>query len=334
MKAILPIGFLLFAAIVSMGQSVLAIQVSYSLNEVGGSGIIKGGDATELNERLEADIGTYQFSGSVLPDRTGLIGVRSGFRAAVSRFIPGFSPEPGSGGLIDVGGEAPDSDTGLGGPFEEPFTEWSRVTIDTLAAGTYQTVADINGLSATNDVGFVQFDWVVSGTSNLFLDATGPGDVTVNDALSLATIRPTGDLSIPDTFLHDRSSDGDFINDLSSANLEIDSFLVPFDFTQLDVGETPQIAVDFELAVATRLDITNDNNLGNFEALFDADFDNTATLINVTVLDVSENAIIGASVTDSFTGTSLVASSVPEPSSLALVALIGCVGSIRRRRQA
>ncbi len=335
MKAILRVGFFTVAVAVAMGLNAHAIQVSYSLNEVGGSGSITGGNPVALNERVEADLGTYQFSGSVLPDRVGLIGVSSGFRAAVSRYVPGFSPEPG-GGLPGGGGggEPSDGDTGLGGgggPGDFPSTQWTQLTIDTSAAGTYQTFADINGLSATNEVGFVQFDWVVTGTSNLYFDAIGLGDVTVNDALSVAILRVTGDLGAPDTFIHTPST-SDFISDLESANLQVDSFLVPFDFTQLDEGETPQIGVDFEFAVETRLDVTNNDGLGNFEALFDANFSNTATLTDVTVLDANLNEIIGATVTDSFTGGSLVASSVPEPSSLALVMLVGCAGSIRRRR--
>ena len=333
MKANFTIGVFAVAAIFLATSNAHAIQVSYSFNEAGGSGLIVGGAPTELNERVEADLGTYQFSGSVLPDRVGLIGVRSGFRAAVSRFVEGFSAESFGGGSAGGGGEAlPDSETGGGGPTDIPSTQWTNVTIDTRAAGTFQTLADINGLSATNDVGFVQFDWVVTGTSNLFLDATGFGDVTVNDALSVATLRATDDLAIPDSFIHDPSPGSDFINDLASANLRVESFLLPYDFTQLDAGETPQIGVDFEFAVETRLDITNNNDLGNFEALFDANFANTATLTNVTVLDSDQNAIFGASVVDSFTGTSLVASSVPEPSCAMACLLAGFVGSLGRRR--
>jgi hypothetical protein len=324
----------LAVALFSMGAPDLyAVQVSYSVDEVGGSGLIIGDDPIELNERVEADLGTYQFTGSIRPDRVGLIGVRSGFRAAVSRFIPGFSPEPGGGGPIGGGGgEAPDSDTGVGGPGDFPSTEWTRVTIGTRAAGTYQTLADINGLGDT-DVGYVSFNWAVTGTSSLFLDATGPGDATVIDALSVATIRPTEDLLIPDTFIHAPSAqDGNFISDVSAANLQFESFMVPFDFTQLGEGETPQIDVDFEFIVETRLEITNNNDLGNFEALFDADFANTATLTSVTVLDANEEPIEGASVVDSVTQASLVAATVPEPSSLLFLTSIGCAAGLRRTR--
>ena len=331
MKVIVPIGFFVAAAIFLATSNAHAAQVSYSLNEAGGSGIITDSNPTELNQRVEADLGTYQFSGSVLPDRVGRIGVRSGFRAAVSRFVEGFSPEPG-GGPVGGGGETlPDSDTGGGGPGDIPSTEWTRVTIDTRAAGTFQTLADINGLSDVNEVGFVQFDWVVTGTSNIFLDATGFGDVTVNDAVSVAILRETGDLAFPDSFIHEPTP-GDFINDLTSANLQVGSFFLEVDTLQLDAGETPQIDVDFEFAVETRLNITNNNDLGNFEALFDADFSNTATLTNVTVLDTNRNAIIGASVVDSSTGTSLVASSVPEPSAAIVLLLAGCAGVLGRRR--
>ena len=51
---------------------------------------------------------------------------------------------------------------------------------------------------------------------------------------------------------------------------------------------------DFQLAVSTRLDIENVDDLGNFEALFDADFSNTATLFNITVLDENQAPISGA----------------------------------------
>jgi len=121
--------------------------------------------------------------------------------------------------------------------------------------------------------------------------------------------------------------------DTSVANLRVDSILVPFDFTQLAPGETPQIEVDFELEVATRLDITNNNDLGTFEALFNADFSNTATLLNVTVLDGALQPIENAFVVDSSTGQSIVASSVPEPSSMVVLMLLGCAGSFRRTRR-
>ena len=310
MKTTVCLGFFVVATIFLATSNAHAIQISYSLNEAGGSGLIVGGDPTELNERVEADIGTYQFSGSVLPDRTGLIGVRSGFRSAVSRFVEGFSAESSGGDSGGGGGETlPDSETGGGGPGDIPSTEWTQVTIDTRAAGTFQTLADINNLGDTS-IGFVRFDWVVTGTSNIFLDATGPGDVTVDDAVSVAILRETGDLAVPDSFIHEPTP-GDFINDLTSANLQVESFFLPYDFTQLDVGETAQIDVDFEFVVETRLDITNNNDLGNFEALFDADFSNTATLTNVTVLDNNRREILGASVVDSFTGTGLVALGCP-----------------------
>ena len=77
-----------------------AIQVSYTLLEEGGSGTLSGIAATQMDEYFDAQLGTYQFTGSIEPDRLGLIGVSSGFRAAVSRFVPGFSPEPGGGGYI------------------------------------------------------------------------------------------------------------------------------------------------------------------------------------------------------------------------------------------
>jgi hypothetical protein len=108
--------------------------------------------------------------------------------------------------------------------------------------------------------------------------------------------------------------------------------MVPFDFTQLGEGETPQIDVDFEFIVETRLEITNNNDLGNFEALFDADFANTATLTSVTVLDANEEPIEGASVVDSVTQASLVAATVPEPSSLLFLTSIGCAAGLRRTR--
>ena len=201
-----------------------------------------------------------------------------------------------------------------------------------MLPGTFQTLADITGLSDVNEVGFVRFDWVVTGTSNIYLDATGPGDVTVVDAVSVAILRETGDLAVPDSFIHEPTP-GDFIDDLTSANLQVGSFFLEVDTLQLDAGETPQIDVDFEFAVETRLNITNDNDLGNFEALFDADFSNTATLANVTVLDNDRREIIGASVVDSVTRRSLVASGVPEPSAAILLLLAGCAGVIGRRRR-
>ena len=214
--------------------------------------------------------------------------------------------------------------------FEEPVTTWDRITIDTRAVGQFQTLAEVNGLSSTNSTGFVQFDWVVDGISNLFLDATGFGDVTIEEASTIATLGVTGDLTIPDLFIHSPGASASLISDVSLANLRVDSFLVPYDFNQLNDGINPLIDVDFELAVQTRLNITNNDNLGNFEALFDADFSNTATLSSVTVLDSNGDPISGASVVVAGTTQSLVG--VPEPSSLVVLMLVGCAGSTRRRR--
>ena len=102
----------------------------------------------------------------------------------------------------------------------------------------------------------------------------------------------------------------------------------------MDQSDVPNVEypVDFELAVETRLNITNNNGLGNFEALFDANFSNTATLSAVTVLDSNQQLISGASVVVAGTNQSLVASSVPEPSSLVVLMLVGCAGGLRRRR--
>jgi hypothetical protein len=202
----------------------------------------------------------------------------------------------------------------------------------------FSTKAEINGLSPTNNVGFVRFDWVITGVSSLFLD-TGDGEfgtgVTVSDASSLATIVAlTEPESFSDSSLHSpvRGVNGS-TEDLNVVNLQAESFLVPYDFQQLAEGEIPTLDVAFEFSASTSLDITNDNDLGSFEALFDADFSNTATLASVTVLDSNELEIPDTSVVDAVTGSSLVASTVPEPSPLMLVALVGCAGSIRRRRR-
>ena len=334
MKTLLQIGSFTFA-IVFMGvqnvdvQNASADQISYDLNEVGGSGTLSGMAANFMNEKVYADIGTYQFSGSVNPSQTGLIGVRSGFRAAVSRHIPGFTPEPGGGPIGGGGPEADDGDTGIGdAPGDFPTTDWSRVTIETRASASRSGFAEINGLSATNDVGYVRFDWAVTGTSSLSLESL---QVSVQDAVSVAILREGGNQSTPDSFAHFAPT-GPSFNDLALANLQAESFLVPVDVLQLSAGGVPLIEYDFELAVETRLDVTNVGNLGNFEALFDADFSNTATLFNVTVLDSTGAPIPDAYVTDSVTGQSIVASSVPEPSAGLILILSGCVGFLRRRR--
>jgi len=304
-----------------------ALQVSYTLSEQGDVDIdTSGSNATALDVNVPGDQGDYRFFGSVVPDRVGLIGVSSGFQAAVNRVVPGVTPAQTSGGS-----------TGGGGPGFDPVTTWDRITIDTIAAGTFQTLAEVNGLSSSNSTGFVQFDWVVTGVSSLFLDAgdgTLFGNVTVEEAASVARLGVTGDLSIPDAIVHSPTpGNNGLISDVMSADLQVNSFLVPYDFNQLNDRQNPLVNVDFELAVSTRLNITNDDNLGNFEALFDANFSNTATLTNVTVLDSNQNPILGASVVDAGTGQSIVASSVPEPSSLVMIVLIGCAGGVRRKRR-
>lgn len=348
MKAILRIGFLTVVALFMVVPSAHAIQLTYNLDEQGGdgmfSGILTSDGSTRIDqdETIETSQGTYQFTGSILPNRTGLIGVSSGFRAAVGRAVPGFTPETSSGVNNGSSGEAPDSDTGDFGPFEEPFTDWTRVTIDTSATGTFEVEAVIDGLSVdeVNNVGFVRFDWVVSGISELFLDATGFGNVTIEEAVSAATLRSSATEIFPDGFIHDPTPESSsFLNDVLSDNLEVDSFLVPVDLNQVDDLGNLVFDVDFELAVSTRLNITNDLvdgvRLGNFEALFNADFSNTATLTNVVVLEDDGLTPIGnASVVDRVSGGSLVASSVPEPTSLVVLMLVGYAGGIRRRRVA
>lgn len=333
MKTVLRMGYFTFAMLLMVVQSASADQVTYSLNEQGGSGNISGGAPTVLNETVLADIGTYQFTGSVNPAQTGLIGVSSGFRAAVSRDVPGFTPDVSGGDPFVDGGQEPDSNTGGGPPGDFPSTQWTRITIETRAAAVFQTDAQINGLSPTNNVGYIKFDWLVTGTSSLSLNADGFGSIAVNDARSVATIRESGNLSVPDSFIHDPTpgSNG-AINDLALGVLQPESFLLPYDVTQLSPGEIPLFEVDFEFAVETRLDVSNVDDLGNFEALFDANFSNTATLTNVSVLDSSGVLIPGASLTDVNTGLSLVASSVPEPSTAVVLVLAGCVTAIRRRR--
>ncbi len=176
----------------------------------------------------------------------------------------------------------------------------------------------------------------ITGLSSLSLDAgDGPplGAVAVEEALSFAKLGVIGENLPPDVFLHSSTPGvNGYFQEIKSANLRVDSFLMPYDFTQLAPGETPLFQVGFEFAVETRLNITNQDDLGNFEALFDADFSNTATLKNVTVLDDSFEPISGATVTDAATGQSLVPSAVPEPSTIALLSLAGGAIFIRRRR--
>jgi len=110
------------------------------------------------------------------------------------------------------------------------------------------------------------------------------------------------------------------------------SFLIPYDTSGLQPGDVPQIEVDFQLVIDANLEVTNATEFGGgFTADFDADFSNTATLTNVTVLDDSQVPIAGASVVDSFTGQGLVA--VPEPSTAIMLIMAGCVGAAHRRRR-
>ncbi len=318
MKTFLQLGFLTFALVSLMLSNAYAIQVTYTINEIGGVGETSGGDLIQLDTGpFSFGEGTYQFTGSVLPDRVGLIGVSTGFRAAANRVVDGFAPIPGPApapapGPGGGGGEPDDGDPGIGDGGFGPVTLWDRITVDTRVAETFEREAEILGLSPTNSTGFIQFDWVITGISNIFVDGIGLGDVTINEALTIARVGITGDPVIPDGFAHDPPAANSFISDLTASNVRVDSFQLPYDISSLAPGERPLFPVDFELFVETRLDITNNNGLGNFEALFDADFSNTATLVSVTVLDANLNVIPGASLVDSVTGGSLVAGTVVE----------------------
>ena len=78
-----------------VAQSANALQVSYSFSEMGDVTVSgSGSDATSLNVNVPGDQGDYRFTGSVVPDRVGLIGVSTGFQAAVNRIVDGVTRTP------------------------------------------------------------------------------------------------------------------------------------------------------------------------------------------------------------------------------------------------
>ena len=329
MKANLSIEFFAVAILFMVMSNAHAVQVDYTIEQRGTSGNLDFSETSPdfIDDTIETDISKYRVTGSVKPDRVGLIGVRTGFTAAVAKELEGFTAD---GGFLPDGGEATDDipvDPGGGSMFG-----WDRVSIDTSAVGSFTTRADINGLTEFNNVGYVRFDWVITGISSILVDADqGFGDFDVTDAVTIAKL--DSGVDIFDSFAHAPTpGPDDSINDSEPAVLRQESFLLPYDTNQLAPGEVPQIDVDFVFTVESRLNVTNTEG-GGFVGIFDADFSNTATLTSVTVFDDNDNILEAASVVDSFTGQSLVASSVPEPSTLVMLVLAGCAGSIRRRRR-
>lgn len=341
MKAIQTIGFFVVAAIFLATSNAHAVQVTYRVEQTGISGDFTFGVGESqpafLNQFISTEVSNYQLTGSVNPDRAGLIGVSSGFSADTFQESPLDFPTSGiDGGFVDNGdfvddGRLPDSDFGPPGGDAQPFG-WNRIEVDTRAVGSFQTIAQINGLTDFNDIGFVEFEWAVTGSSSIFVDVVQEaGDVTVVEAGSLATLTPALLTQTPDSFIHlpTIGADGS-INDTRPSVLEAETFTLPFDQIQLDDGEIPLIAVDFELSVETRFLATSNNQAGVFTSIFDANFSNTATLTRVTVLDNEGAPITRAEVVDRATGLSLVA--VPEPSAAIVLLLAGSTYAIRRRR--
>ena len=340
LKPVLRIGFLTVAALLMLVTNVHAVQVSYSFNETGGAGLFSGSEATFLDQALITDAGDYQFTGSVEPERVGLIGVRTGFVADVRR-VNVTSPPP----LPCESEEDP-----CFSPPPTIETLWDRVQIETRAAARYGTTAIVNTVDDFNGNGFIQFDWRITGTSSIQLGGQElvstldprfvPGHVGVSgiNATTLATIgfveeSEVGSDSLPDAFLHDPVIGERQTIDFRSASLGLESILVPIDLTDSNV-----VDVNFEFAVSTSLDVTRTSEFASILAIHDADFSNTATLESVTVFEEDDFGnlveVNGATVTDAITGQSLVASTVPEPSTAVILILAGCAGSIRRRRVA
>ncbi len=330
LKANLRIELFAVAILFMVMSNAHAVQVNYKIEQRGISGDLNFSETSPdfIDDTIETDISKYRVTGSVKPDRVGLIGVRTGFTAAVAKELEGFTSD---GGGLPEGGQDSDentSDTGGGEMFG-----WDRVSIATSAVGSFTTRADINGLDDYKGVGFVRFDWVIDGISSIFVDADqGFGDFEVTDAITIAKL--DSGVDIFDSFAHAPTpGPDDSISDSEPAVLQQESFLLRYDTNQLASGEVPQLDVDFEFTVESRLNVTNTEG-GAFVGIFDADFSNTATLSNVTVLGSDGVTVIEtASVVDSFTGQSLVASSVPEPSTLVMLVLAGCAGTIRRRRR-
>ena len=146
LKAVLRIGRFTLAILLLVVPHANADEVTFDLNEGGptagglasGSGVLLPDGSTVLNQVVDNRLGTYQFTGNVRPARTGLIGVSTGFRAVVSRFVEGFSIDRDDGApLDDFGPMLDDGDIGDLDPGPPPTTEWTRIQVDTRAAGTF-----------------------------------------------------------------------------------------------------------------------------------------------------------------------------------------------------
>jgi len=394
LKTASRIGCFAITAFFLLISNAQAYQLTYDIRQQGDAGNFRFGvgesEPVVLNRFRDTEISRYQVTGRVVPERPGLIGVSTGFMAAVDRNLEGFFQLP----VPEQNEPLIEEDDGFVDPNPPPpiFIGWDTVSIRTTARGSFETLADIRGLSEFNETGFVRLDWEVTGTSNIVVDINpGFGGFEVNRATVTAALSSSQAGGLPDIFIQDALSgndggagpdggggfDGGFgpdgsgldgsgldgsgpdgfepgdssssgsmsnsfspppfggdlsINDFDVGSLQQLSFLIPYDTSGLQPGDVPQIEVDFQLVIDANLEVTNATEFGGgFTADFDADFSNTATLTNVTVLDDSQVPIAGASVVDSFTGQGLVA--VPEPSTAIMLIMAGCVGAAHRRRR-
>jgi len=326
LKTVLSIELVIAAFILMVTSHVQADELTYSVVQESEIAPLNAGDTffgPEFNETVGTPISQFEVSGSVTPSPVGLIGVSTSFNAIVATSADGFVP-----GADDVTNADFQPDLA-------PFA-WDRVTIETTATGAFNSTALITGLSEFNTVGAVQFEWEITGTSQIQLDVdTGVNDVGVLGANTIAQL--SSSFGIPDAFTH-LPTLGPTIDDFEVASLEQDTIILQFNDANLLSQPNPVFDVDFEFSVSSFLDI-NSGTVGDgasFTSDFDADFTNTARLASITVFDTAGDVIEGAQVVDSITLQSLVVApapaSVPEPATAMILVFAGCVAGVRRRR--
>lgn len=205
---------------------------------------------------------------------------------------------------------------------------WNSVEVNSFTHTSMTDIAFVEGLDGQVG-GIVELHWLVTGFSDLEVDARGPNAVMVNKLNNLATLSSSQDIAGPDIFIHDEGNQllgNSLFADTKVAVLQPQVFAVEWFANQ-------PIDIFFELDVRSNLMVTNFDAAG-FSAELNGDFTNTATMLYAAVYDMEGNFLPGANLVGQGGTLEYRNSAVPEPTQ-ALSLLLGLAAvSFRRTRKA
>lgn len=243
----------------------LLYEASYSYTQNGSTDYGNSLDSElEITNKVESTpISTYTFNAEAVPSTPFELKARAGFDIEID--------QRGSSGV-----------------------SWFDLAASARAKSTlidFGIVQDFGGATG----GLIQFTWIVTGTSDILLDATGPNLLLVQDLNTSGILTSNVDTDVPDILIND-VADNRFVSG-SGSNAKIESlrpevaefqeFFVPWEANS-------EVPVFFELDVQSTLEVQNFDAAG-FRANVDADFSNTATLDQVRIFDADGNLLPQAS---------------------------------------